>query len=69
MLDKYQACSYGPSSKKHPGQGEMQFFNAAELLSADETAGSADTDTDDEQTPGTQVPAHTRKKARQRKPA
>ena len=61
LLDRFQQQRFGPRSEKHPGQGEMQFFNEAELLAADEKDDTTGTDIEDHSSAGTRVAAHTRK--------
>lgn len=56
LLRHYQHERFGARSEKHPGQGELQFFNEAELLQA-QAADDADT---------IAVPAHRRKRATSR---
>jgi len=46
---------FGKSSEKHPGQGELQLFNEAELLDEQGQRAPSDDDT-------VQIPAHTRKR-------
>lgn len=56
LLRYFQHQRFGSHSEKHPGQGELHFFNEAELLQA-ETPDDVDT---------IAVPAHQRKRARSR---
>lgn len=65
LLDRFQQQRFGASSEKNPGQGELQFFNEAEIL-LQQALDAEEQDTQSDNVDTTLVVAHKRVKKKNR---